>query len=543
MLLDDCHMALILELARIYSNPELYHSYYTATSILRQLTTKFVGDQEHIDTAKHQVRCRVLTLLGRIHCSTRMLTVHNCYAACDIQKDVGSYRNYLEEGRHWELRDVIYAFFAAFGPIETCRLLFQAHSLEAAVSELVRAWECVLPDEMSDICLLDILVCFCRGYIQVLDNNSDVQDTKSIIFEHARRVATAVKDANPENTKCRPYLHWILAEMAHARAIHSIRETSTAQSVHVGPQCFRRFPGTTYGDNVLPIYVPLLSENPGWPVRQPNTPDSENLLLAVRSAAEELGDFSTQADCLREMICHSPTPSRLMDELEQLQHSVMGDKLGKLQTRLSRFLICNTTESRRQLYQNLLAMNIELRSWSQMAHPIMQWCHRRVMAALLLDVQGFTAEAKTMDAQAAALRSHIPEGFLSEKRWYQYIQKPMVPRQPRDRRSGSRRRSTSYPGRVSIVKPPPGSAPVSTGPPPPPPPPPGGPMPAGIIVPPTYPPKPSSVPANKQTKRPPITISQSVRDAEAEVARRKAKSSMSRAGKTTIEDEEEVVDD
>lgn len=264
-------------------------------------------------------------------------------------------------------------------------------------------------------------VCFCRAVVNELwvePVDDSLVRLSNFLFEQARAVATSLKEKSLQSIQCRPYLEWILAEEEHCRVRKAIQSGAEANTPGVVPRFFSGLPGWTHWSGLLPIYTPAASENPGWPstslapsaaARDPN-----HLLSVVLQASEELDDFSTQASCLQVLICRSQDPRDLFDKLDHLQLGVMGDKLGALKTRLSKYLLAVTEESRQRLYKELVALDPRLLLWDSFAHPITEWCHRRILHALMLSLWGDSEEARKLDRQERRLSPLLPRSLLTD---------------------------------------------------------------------------------------------------------------------------------
>lgn len=103
------------------------------------------------------------------------------------QQWVGLYRTLLEEGRHWDIRDTIAAFVKAFGPLQTCNNLLGEESLATGIPKLVRDWGMLVADETDGLCLLDILVCFCRAIVAMLETDDNFAGLAGFLFESTLR--------------------------------------------------------------------------------------------------------------------------------------------------------------------------------------------------------------------------------------------------------------------------------------------------------------------------------------------------------------------
>ncbi|EFX05708.1 hypothetical protein CMQ_3777 [Grosmannia clavigera kw1407] len=172
---------------------------------------------------------------------------------------------------------------------------------------------------------------------------------------------------------------------------------------------FDKYPGSTVWAGVLPVYLPLAKESPGWPVAQ-DSPAME-LLATVLQASRELGDYALQAACLREMICSSQDPRALFSTLIQLQLKVMGDKVGALQSLLSTYLLADDDTSRLALRMHLAEFAPVSTQWDRAVdQAALEWSRLKVLRALSLTMQGdISAEAKDEARLADQLLAGIPD--------------------------------------------------------------------------------------------------------------------------------------
>jgi hypothetical protein len=322
----------------------------------------------------------------------------------------------MDESRHWELRDIMVSFVSTFGAPQASASLLGEDLLETGISKLLNDWERTVVAETSDLCLLDIMVCFCRKFIR---KGAPMRRLENFLFQRGRAVAASVKERNQQSVKCRPYLEWILLEEERVRVRRSCpdgKEESTAAAVLVSPP-FRKLLGWTVWSGVLPSYAPTASENPGWPpVVGQGTKHSDELLELVLRVSEEQGDFSTQVSCLRELVCRSREPGSLFAKLEHLQLFVIGDKLGTLKTKLSKYVLtADDDASRRALKDELVDMDPRLQRWrADFACPLIQWCHLRILHALMLSTGSAAEELRNAEVLADTLKHQLPQNFLAK---------------------------------------------------------------------------------------------------------------------------------
>ncbi|EFX04381.1 hypothetical protein CMQ_1309 [Grosmannia clavigera kw1407] len=401
---EEVNLALLLQLARCRSDPDLQNA-----NTIACIGFNFLQEQAVPDGVG------TIEIFTTIYYSSDIITAFDFdFYASGWQKWVGHYRSLLNEGRHWELRDIVVAFVPAFGPVQTCTSLFKTDSLVAGVSKLVHEWAVAsVDDETSRICLLDILVSICKGINFYLVDDSSFLEVASFAFKQARLVAASLKENDPGNIKCRSYLRWIVAETEHSKIV----DGHWGKKGNLSYQFFRTFPGRKvwYGLEVLPMYAPMAAENPGWPVIDAESSETslkcDELLKAALDAARELGDLTTQVACLNEMICRSHDPRSLFVDLDHLQYLEMGDKLGALRTRLNKYLLATRDGYRSELRRELIELDPELPIWNKFMHPAFEYVYSRVMYALLLAADGDSEESRITDSRADEMEKHFPDSF------------------------------------------------------------------------------------------------------------------------------------
>lgn len=94
-------------------------------------------------------------------------------------------------------------------------------------------------------------------------------------------------------------------------------------------------------------------------------------------AGREIGDLETEVLCLKQLITHSRDPTKLFDELIQLQKSVQNDIEGNLDTCLSKYVICRDEHSRITPLQEILFTN----DYANF-NPQLTWMRSMVLRAL-----------------------------------------------------------------------------------------------------------------------------------------------------------------
>jgi hypothetical protein len=414
---EQVNLVLVLQLARSYSDPDMQTALNVAQMASKFLETRPPRNSHGcIGSAELHVLCRYLKLSSYIRMSSNILWAAHFELRFGWQQWVGLYRDLLGGSRHWDLRDSMDAFVSAFGPRQACISLLGEDSVEAGISKLFDDWGRTVPTETSELCLLDILVCFCRECV-VMEDEDNPMGLGNFLSERARVVASSVNENNKQRVKWRPYLEWILVEEARVRLRKSVegeRINDAKTAAGVTSRFFRGLPGWTTWSGALPIYAPNASENPGWPAFGEGIELSDGLLGVVLKVSEEFGNFSTQASSLGELICRSRDPRSLFAKLDRLQLSVMGDKLGALRTRLSKYLLTVDDECRRLLKEELLDLDPRLLRWRNFVQPLAQWCHLRVLNALMLSTGSSSEELRNADSLAETLRHQLPQNFLAK---------------------------------------------------------------------------------------------------------------------------------
>jgi hypothetical protein len=329
----------------------------------------------------------------------------------------GLYRRLQEGERIWELKDVISASLAAFGGKRTWSNLFR-EDLHAAdfLEEFLGEWRVDHEyDESTYLAILAILVDLCQNLISNCASPSDGNaiTTAKRCLEHARRVATCIRGNDPQNIKSRPYLLWIVVQKELERKLEYFTHGISSNKPAFEFRYLNTLPGFTVWDSALPIYVPIKSESPGWPVlEQPQK--SDDLLQIALKASQELGDYRTEVSCLRELICRSSQLKELFERLAYVQKSLQGDMIGYLQTLLSKYLFATDEEARQSLNDELTEFDARQPISYNIGDPIMVWCQRMIQAALYRSSGRFLGETERVEQMAKDLHADLPDDIWSK---------------------------------------------------------------------------------------------------------------------------------
>jgi hypothetical protein len=323
----------------------------------------------------------------------------------------GLYDRLREEGRIWELRDVISSSLVAFGPTKTWANLFSLDLYAPNfLDEFLDDWGVNQAyDESTYLAILEILVDVCQSLLSLSTPlfDTDAIATVKRCLEHAARFATCIKENDRQNVKSRPYIRWILVRKGLERKLASPAQDISLNKTAFDTRYLGSFPGLTLWTSALPIYVPIRSETPAWPISE-QPADSEELLQHVLKASQELGDYNTEVACLREMICRSPQPRLLFERLTHVQKFLQGDMVGYLETLLSKYLIATDQASRKSLRNELSAFDAHQPISYDIQDPLIQWCQLMVQAALYRSSGTHLAETKHIEQMAQGLLASLP---------------------------------------------------------------------------------------------------------------------------------------
>jgi hypothetical protein len=278
------------------------------------------------------------------------------------------YSDLLMGARVWELCDLLLAMFHYFGIAGTWERLFHAdeenkgkkpqtiHCLE----RLLKDWTIDEYDEATELAILTIVV----EMMYMLDIGSqglyllpkDRNLSLTRCAQQAEQCAADIKEYSPHLTKSRPYLQWILAKEHFDRQQNRSTSYREQRERH-----FEAVSGLVLNKWCLPVYIPVATENPGWPSPDPKFPPSEQLQWALKTS-KELLDYKTQAMLLTELICRVEDPRPLFMELDQLQGEDQGDLVQLYESFTSQYLLAIDDASRQELLQTLQAQNSQFES-------------------------------------------------------------------------------------------------------------------------------------------------------------------------------------
>ncbi|KAL5000782.1 hypothetical protein BDV10DRAFT_192564 [Aspergillus recurvatus] len=375
----------------------------SAERTMRSLS-KLWGPTAPLDSAEIQTIRYALKILSQVERQTDIIP--------EIRFDYWSncghlYQILLAKGQVWDARDLIDAFLGAEGPSNTWELIFQLDIRSThSFTQLLGDWGMAHYDESTYLAVLDILVstsnALCSSSLSL--PGKERLSTAERCLQHARSVATCLKENNPELVRCRPYARWILAE---AEVRRKLSPGNLDLRSHLSD-----FPGLTVCMSTLPIYLPVKSENPTW-YRAAGTPEhgqplDDELLEAAVGVAGELGDYDTESRCRTELIYRSHDALDVVDgklaSLGAHQLDLQGDILAYQQTCLTRFLTTVTDQAR----QNLLAEMKEVRGRKDDNFSLGDWCVVVIERALSFSL-GELTESERLAPLPEQFSSFLPQ--------------------------------------------------------------------------------------------------------------------------------------
>ncbi|TGO81071.1 hypothetical protein BPOR_1375g00020 [Botrytis porri] len=301
----------------------------------------------------------------------------------------------LIQFRIWDMRDLFLALCSRYGVADAITLFFKSRQQAASKNipkpdklEFSGWFHFVFDwthrshgDESTDLALLDLLVTIS---LQLLSHSSqhDPSITKIVnqAMAHTNQFAISLSLSNPENVQTSPYLKWALATQRLARELPSNpRQTPDYKYI-------KQSQGAVIFTSNLPIYVPLSPHNltpVHWKRQSRSTP--ENLLTLGLEISRKNGDYSLVVQYLQEMFYTSESPSEVLNELSHIQADMQGDKIGCLQTCLTKYLFAGDKTAMENLSNELKEFEEKTEESdfsSRRIGPLTRWCQRGIQAAL-----------------------------------------------------------------------------------------------------------------------------------------------------------------
>lgn len=132
-------------------------------------------------------------------------------------------------------------------------------------------------------------------------------------------LAQSVMRNSPENMKSRPFIRWMLL-----KAMSSDEDTSNDFGLVLENLYFSRGLYCPVSWEELPLYIPVSVEKPGWRLKDAPAQFRDPVKLAMNTS-EELGDYKSQALCLKQLIRMTSKPEKALGKLCHLLKMLQGD--------------------------------------------------------------------------------------------------------------------------------------------------------------------------------------------------------------------------
>ncbi|KAF7531166.1 hypothetical protein G7054_g9133 [Neopestalotiopsis clavispora] len=249
------------------------------------------------------------------------------------------YERLLREGRVWDMHDLLGAFLRwGLGSIDDPVVVITGYSYATeGLSQIVKDWTGLGTEDVPTmLALLDLLTmealrCLHYQDLEWLDE----------ILDHATPLAVSLAKRDATLTKTRAYTQWIVAKAC------SIVYRNPRMLDYQG--LLKSNPGIAIVDGLfLPKYIPVHSENPGWPRPETSQDIVKTIKLAINNA-RDLGDYETEHWALTQLIMISKAPSSEFEDLCELQHQIQGQVTAYMGTLLSMYLVCSSEQSKLKL--------------------------------------------------------------------------------------------------------------------------------------------------------------------------------------------------
>ncbi|KAM0132684.1 hypothetical protein ACHAP3_006354 [Botrytis cinerea] len=363
-----------------------------------EVRSELLANFENLDSIQVQLLSNIIHLDFELVRYTGLL--ENVSQTTEIKTDNlldwhSLYKHLLLTNRIWDMRDLFQALCSRYGVGDAIELFFKnrKQALSKTVPKSVKlefsGWFHFVfdwahrshGDESTELALLDLLVTIS---LQLLSHGSqnDPSITKVInqSMAHANQFAISFSLSNPENVQANPYLKWALANQRLAREAPS--NTRQIPDYKYMEQC----QGVIIWASNLPIYVPLESQNliPVQWKRQPRSTPENVLKLGLDNSRKNV-DYSLVVQYLQEMFYTSESPLEVLSELSHIQEDMQGDKIGYLQTCLTKYLCASDKTVMESLSNELKEFDEKIReldSSPRKIDPLTRWCQRSIQAAL-----------------------------------------------------------------------------------------------------------------------------------------------------------------
>lgn len=244
------------------------------------------------------------------------------------------FQELLVQGRLWDFKDLYVAAVAAFSDPED-RLLLGTDDIKRS---LIDDWVLEVGDESTNLALLDMLL--------------EPAQLRSYYPDEVKSRAEAIIAQSPSVMRSRSFIRWILANAADALSGEKKGDDDSWLAFETHLQGFPGVVWNTEGCFLSGVYVPRNTENPGWVAPESPLGMSEPIQLAL-NLAKQLKDYNAQVACYKLLIFQSQDPTKLFQELLELQSSMQGDRKGHLETLMCSYLVCKDRPGKEKLLEEL----------------------------------------------------------------------------------------------------------------------------------------------------------------------------------------------
>ena len=265
------------------------------------------------------------------------------------------------QGRIWDWRDIYVAEFSCNRHALPENNSTREKSPATLCREILAQWKTHSTNEATCLALLDVLTCLAVD--RPLTFKTIVR--ARCFVNHAQDMVATIAEHFPNALKSRQYTRWLLAKVA-VQTYQEPDHSPSYEGIYLDEE-----------DAVdLPIYVPFQHEVPPLRSKFRASEHIDKIRLALMTA-QELGDYQTEAICLKQLILRSSDPEPILDDLFFLQCHTQRDIHGCLRTLLAKYFLCSKSKSRVHLREQIDALG----SCTNLM-PSMQWAHFMMLRAL-----------------------------------------------------------------------------------------------------------------------------------------------------------------
>lgn len=244
------------------------------------------------------------------------------------------YRQLLTEQRIWDFRDILIQACVSY---DTDQALSAFLDHASPIEGMVADWQTGTPDESTELASLDLLSFIALTSDQSLEHGGLAEDCLRL----AEPIGNSLLDRFPHTVHSRPFIKWLVSKAVVKNGAEQFAYLSDYAGLAICPK----------SAGVLPCYIPVRQENPGW-LPQDLTPAARNVLEATLKASRDMYDYQTETLCLNPLALGTKDPGLYLQQLGQLQKK-QHNMAGFLRTCLTRYLICRDDESKKALLEDL----------------------------------------------------------------------------------------------------------------------------------------------------------------------------------------------